>query len=429
MDILEGAQDQRATKGAYSMARRRWQEGTVYLRKNKTRPDAWWGRYVERFTKDGTEKRVQRNKRLGDKGAITKPAAKRALKAFVDKANDYQPAATRPQLTGKASTFFSEFAAVWLEKGVVDKKASTKYGMECHIRGHLIPAFGTTRMGDIDSEKVQSFVNKLAEGRSPKTVKAVWMTLHVMWKSAKAWEYVERDLFVTRPKITDEEMRWYSDKEVRRILANAKGEDQTLLWLLAETGMRAGEVTALAANDVDLGNRVVYVKKSLWHGEEGDTKSKAGRRRICISSLLADHLSKHQAGRTEGYLFRDSRGDPWDTDEVREQRLNPILKRVGIPKIDEELLAQIVGNGRTVAQATISEKRQASVGLHSFRHTNATAMDTLSIPKGVQKGRLGHSNRDITAHYTHAFTENERDAAEKLGEFFGKNWPEPEPDN
>ena len=268
MDILGGAQDQRATKGAYSMARRRWQEGSVYLRKSKTRPDAWWGRYFEPvIAEDGTLKRVQRNKRLGvrgrNDGQLTKRLAERELRPYVDAANNYQPTAARPQVSRKAATLFSEFAAVWLEKGLVHRKASTKYGMRCHIKAHLIPAFGRIPMGDLESERVQSFVNELAERRSPKTVKAVLTTLRVMWKSAVAWKYVEDELFVKRPKVKDVEMRCYSAEEVRRILTNAVGEDRTLLWLLAETGMRAGEVTALAANAIDLDNRVVEVRIKL----------------------------------------------------------------------------------------------------------------------------------------------------------------------
>src|SRR5712692_7237447 len=36
--IVSAAQNQRATEGAWSGARRRWQEGTVYLRQSKSRP-------------------------------------------------------------------------------------------------------------------------------------------------------------------------------------------------------------------------------------------------------------------------------------------------------------------------------------------------------------------------------------------------------
>jgi integrase len=88
------------------------------------------------------------------------------------------------------------------------------------------------------------------------------------------------------------------------------------------------------------------------------------------------------------------------------------------------LLTKVVGKDRTIEQATRSEKRAASVGLHSFRHANATAIDSLCIPQQVRKQRLGHSGNSVTENYTHTFTKDERDAAEKLGEFFGTGWPE-----
>ena len=107
-----------------------------------------------------------------------------------------------------------------------------------------------------------------------------------------------------------------------------------------------------------------------------------------------------------------------------QRKLNTTLDRLGIPKIEEKLLAKIVGKDRTIDEATRSEKRAASLGLHSFRHTNATAMDSLGIPHQVRKQRLGHSSGTVTENYTHTFTKDERQAAEKLGDLFGTNWPE-----
>jgi len=83
-----------------------------------------------------------------------------------------------------------------------------------------------------------------------------------------------------------------------------------------------------------------------------------------------------------------------------------------------------VGKDRTIEQATRSEKRAASLGLHSFRHTNATALDSLGIQQQIRKQRLGHSGNSVTENYTHTFTQDERAAAEKLGELFGTGWPE-----
>ena len=53
-------------------------------------------------------------------------------------------------------------------------------------------------------------------------------------------------------------------------------------------------------------------------------------------------------------------------------------------------------------------------------------MDSLGIPQQIRKQRLGHSGSSVTESYTHTFTQDERAAAAKLGEFFGTGWPEKE---
>ena len=134
---------------------------------------------------------------------------------------------------------------------------------------------------------------------------------------------------------------------------------------------------------------------------------------------MGAHLAEYLGGRTEGYLFQTAAGNPWDASNVLERKLNTLLDRLEIPKIDPKLLAKFVGKERDIDEATRSEKRAASVGLHSFRHTNATAMDSLAIPQQIRKLRLGHSVNGVTENYTHTFTKDEQEAAEKLGELFG----------
>ena len=51
-------------------------------------------------------------------------------------------------------------------------------------------------------------------------------------------------------------------------------------------------------------------------------------------------------------------------------------------------------------------------------------MDSLGIPQQIRKQRLGHSGSGVTERYTHTFMQDERVAAEKLGELFGAGWPE-----
>ena len=148
-DNVATAQNQRATEGAWSMARRRWQEGTVYLRRCRTLPDAYWGRYFETVETEAGTVRIQRNVRLGEARQFTKPLAKRALRELVDRANNYEPVALRSRTMGKSATPFSVFASHWQDDVLIHKKASTAATVRGHINNSLIPAFGKLAMGDL----------------------------------------------------------------------------------------------------------------------------------------------------------------------------------------------------------------------------------------------------------------------------------------
>jgi integrase len=330
----------------------------------------------------------------------------------------------KSQTMGKAATPFSVFAARWQEEVLVHKKASTVATMKGHISNSLIPAFGRLAVGDIDSERVQSFLNQKGGNVSPKTVKNLWTTLRIMWNSAVVWKYVTDDLRVELPKSRKLRMRCYAVQDVKRILVHTKGADRVFFWLAAETGLRAGELIALRGSDVDVEKLSLEVSKAIWNGSEDSPKTEAAYRSICLSTRLGSQVKEYLAGRTDGYLFQTSSGNPWDASSVLERKLNTLLDSLDIPKIDTKLLAKFVGKDRTIEQATRSEKRAASLGLHSFRHTAATAMDSLGIAQQIRRQRLGHSGNGVTDGYTHTFTVDERNAAEKLGELFGTEWPE-----
>lgn len=418
------AQNQPATEGVFTVSRRRWQEGSVYLRKSKTLPDAWWGRYVETVETETGTVRVQRNVRLGDVRTYTKPLAKRALREYVDRANCYQPQAVKTQTMGKLAVPFSVFAARWQQEVMSNFKLSTLTGMNGHINNFLIPAFGKLAMGDVDSERVQLFLNRLPVTLSAKTRKNIWGTLRLMWVSAVAWKYAADKLCVARSKKARKlRMRCYSVQEAKRILANTQGADQAFFWLALETGARVGELIALRVSDVNLSNLSADINKAIWRGQEDSTKTEAGFRTISISALLGAAIKEYLAGRSEGYLFQTPAGDPWEPGSIKKQKLNKLLRHLNIPRVDLVTLAKILGKDRTIADATRSEKHACALGLHSFRHTNVTAMDSLGLPEQIRKQRVGHSGGNVHENYAHTFTENEREAAEKLGQFFGTNWP------
>ena len=253
--------------------------------------------------------------------------------------------------------------------------------------------------------------------------------LRIMLNSAIAWKYIEGELRVELPKTRRLRMRCYSVDEVKRVLANTQGAEQIFFWLAAETGARVGELIARRVSDVNLDGLFVEISKALSCATEDAPKTEAGNRCVCLSAQLGAALREYVVGRKDGFLFQTSEGNPWDASNVLVRKLNKVLSRLEIPKMDNEQLAKIVGKDRTIEQATRSEKRAVSLGLHSFLHTNATAMDSLGIPQQIRKQRLGHSRNGVTERYTHTFTHDERAAAEKLGVLFGTEWPEKETEN
>jgi hypothetical protein len=143
--------------------------------------------------------------------------------------------------------------------------------------------------------------------------------------------------------------------------------------------LRPGELIALRANDVDVEASAVEVSKAVWGRTEHNPKTEAGFRNICISVRLSSAIREYLAGQTATYSIYS--GNPWDTSNVLERKLITLVDRLEIPKIESKLLAKIVAKDRTIDQTTRSEKRAVSLGLNSFRDTNATAMDSLAIPQ------------------------------------------------
>lgn len=101
--------------------------------------------------------------------------------------------------------------------------------------------------------------------------------------------------------------------------------------------------------DVDVEKLAVEVSKAIWNGSEDNPKTEAAFRSICISTRLDSQVKEYLAGRTDGYLFHSSSGKPWDASTVLERKLNTVLKRLNIPKIDTRLVAKFVLELRTRA--------------------------------------------------------------------------------
>jgi len=62
--------------------------------------------------------------------------------------------------------------------------------------------------------------------------------------------------------------------EVGKIIAAAREPYKTMFWLLATTGMRAGEMLGLQWSDIDFEKGLLNIRRSAWYGHVQTSKNK-----------------------------------------------------------------------------------------------------------------------------------------------------------
>jgi len=102
------------------------------------------------------------------------------------------------------------------------------------------------------------------QGLGAKYIRNLMATMSAMWEVALAWKYVVHQPLaaVILPACEKPTAGAYSEQEAIAILSAAPEPFKTFLWILGESGMRAGEVCGLDAEYVHLDGRVISVRQS-----------------------------------------------------------------------------------------------------------------------------------------------------------------------
>jgi integrase len=367
------------------MARRRFQTGSIRLRGKRRK--VWVGKWREDFIlPDGSIRRIQKGEIIGTLAEYkTRRLAERALQLRLGEVNStvYKP---RPTAT------FGEFAAKWQRDVLSQHKRSTQAADKSRLKQHLVPHFGSLCMKDISQERVQTFVAEKGRVVSPKSVRNLVALMREMWKHAQANGYSQVDVFfaLTLPEQGLLNERFLTLDEMRTVIHSAPEPYKTFFWILAETGVRCGELCGLPVRNILLDLGAIKITQKVWHGKIETVKSKKGNRLCEISPELEKHLRVYLSTwrpNNLGLLFATGNGTPWDADVVRKRKLYPLLKSLGIERC----------------------------GFHAFRHGNETVMDGENVPIATRQNRLGHSDPRTTMKYTHVVSEDGRQFAARLG--------------
>jgi integrase len=355
------------------MSRRYGQSGSVVKKGNM-----WHGRYYV----DLQEKRKRVSVPLGPIEQFTKPEAKRRLRELLEQSG-VNTEAHLLQAT-KVSRTFKQESAWWRQNKLSLFKPSCQETMGSHIDKYLVPKFGELSIDAVDERGVQEFVADLNRTElAPKSIRNIVGVLKLILGKSR-W----RDWNLALPEVSQKEQRYFTEDEMRKIINSVKGQWRPLFATMAGTGLRCGEVFGLHVEDLDLSSCLIFVRRSIWHGQEVTVKTKSGNRTVNIEPALAEVLREHLSGRTTGRVFQTRNGTPFSKDHVR-QKLESVLKKLGLK------------HG----------------GLHAFRHGRVSVLQENGVPGDLVKEWIGHSSLRTTSRYTHISPEFRERVAAEVGIF------------
>ncbi len=269
---------------------------------------------------------------------------------------------------------FRKFAAEWFETYVkTNNKASEQTSKESSLRVHLLPFFGGWKLADITAIAIERYkADKLRAGLAPKTINNHLTCLRKCLSTAVDWGRLNRCPQVKWLRVPPQEVRYLNAEEVGSLLQDAQLHWHPMLLTALRTGMRLGELLALEWHDVDLGNRVVHVRRSVVRGfNDLVTSTKSNRiRTIPLASDLVTLLEQHQHGGTR--VFRMTNG----------KRPNHAAAASALQRLSTRVLGR-------------------RIGWHILRHTFATQLVSRGVPLRVIQKLLGHSSIAVTERYAH----------------------------
>jgi integrase len=256
-------------------------------------------------------------------------------------------------------------------------KPSSYRPIEIAWRLHVKPAWGARRIGDIRHSDVQTWISTWGKGRSATTVLRAYGVLAAILDVAVLDKKLASNPArgVNLPRKARSKRQYLSISQVETLVSEVRVH-KTLTYVLAYTGLRWGEATALRVGSVDLTRRRLLVEENAVKvGQEihvGTPKSHEKRSVPYPRFLDADLRELVEHRQPSALLFGDG---------------------VNHLRTPHSLTGWFV---LTVKRAQSVDKTIPSISPHDLRHTAASlAISAGANVKAVQR-MLGHASAAMT---------------------------------
>lgn len=300
----------------------------------------------------------------------------------------------------------SQAADRWLDsvRAIKDppREPTTIAGYEQHVRLHIVPKCGATKLSQLTAPMVRGFLNDwLADLSRPMAVRVLRSFKAILTNAQGEGLVAQNVALAVKPSKVAREKRKIKPPikaDLRAILKAAEGSNDhkagAIATLAIYSGLRASELRGLAWDNLDLKRGTVTVEQRAdAKGHLGPPKSKAGYRTIPLPSGAVTILKRWKLAcpaHDAGLVFPSEKGKPLSHTVMMKDHIGPLQVAAGVtsPKGDTPRF-----------------------GMHAFRHAAASLwIDQGLNPKRVQY-LMGHSSITVTFDtYGHLFEVEAEDA-------------------
>lgn len=272
---------------------------------------------------------------------------------------------------------------------------------------------GEMKIQDVTKNDIQEFLNSIKD-LSDSYIKKLYEQFVQAYRRAEIKKYITYNPMyeVIKPK---------SDKQTKVVEAldinvqkafteylnkvSIENEPYKNIFLIQMyMGLRIGEVLALSTENIDLKNKLLYVKRTLTNDKEfaiilgNKTKTYAGNRILPIPDFLVpifEEQLKYANGNLHNLIFTIN------DNYIRTSAINKELKRI----FDEEL-----------------KTSSKNISTHCLRHTYGTRCVEAGMTAVVLQRLMGHKDVTVTLNtYTSVFNKFKKDELEKVNNYLTNN--------
>lgn len=316
---------------------------------------------------------------------------------------------------------FEEVFELWFDNYRKTVKESTYLTTERHLKRHALPLLGKYKIAKINVKVAQKAVNKWASDLS--SYKIILQYCSKIMDYAISLEIIASNPFsrIIRPNKkqnkNEDKLKYYNINEVQKVMSFLEKRvedslsspllkqyfahyDLALYRLLAFSGIRGGEASALNWSDIDFSKKTISISKTLSEVKDGfkvsTPKTKSSNRTISLDEKTVIILKKWQLKQREFHFTNGINSNSM----IFVNYNCSLMNRTDLYQRSKRL-AEAVG--------------LPNIGTHGWRHSHASMLFEAGITMKEAQERLGHSSIAQTMDtYTHLTEKTKKETVQKL---------------